>query len=261
MSFKLKDPDRRSAMGNPEFMTKNEKAWLFAEQHRSALIVGIVLLCLVTGTLGGLLWYQNDQTRQAMTHQHEAAGLYLDRPLDDLEQSKQNLEKAIVLFEQVLQQYPTSPSAELAQYFLGNARVEQQDYATAISTYQTYTQNHQDNPILLGLVYQRLGSAYLLNKDRAKAIEAFTTVLDMADAANKDQVLFELAKMEEAQNSNDQALSYYKRLVQEYPRSPYAGEATLQVKALEPEPSPSEVEDESNDASNENTESDTDGQE
>lgn len=249
MSFKLKDHDRRTALGNPEFMSKSEKAWLFAEQYRSAIIGGTLLLCLVAVLLGGLFWYQYDQTSQAMTLQHEAAALYLDRPLDDIEKSKQNLEKAIVLFEEVLHQYPSSSSAELAQYFLGNARVEQQDYAEAISTYKTYIQNHQGNPVLLGLVYQRLGSAYLLNKDRTKATEAFTTVLDVSGALNKDQVLFELAKMEEAQDSNDIALSYYKRLLQEYSSSPFAGEAALQVKALEPGPAPPEADSEVNDVS------------
>lgn len=263
MSFKIKDPDRRLALENPIFMSKTERAWLFAEEHRSAIIGGTLALCLIAAGLGGLFWYQHDQNRQAMTLQLEAAALYLDRPLDDLEQSKQNLDKAITLFQQVLQQYPSSPSTDLAQYFIGNARVEQQDYPAAISTYQTYIQNHQPNPILLGLVYQRLGSAYLLNKDRSKAMEAFTTVLDMPGAANKDQVLFELAKMELAENSNDQALSYYKRLLEHYDFSPYAGEAALQVKALEPQPAaaPTAAEAEANKASTENTGLDSKGKE
>ena len=261
MSFKIKDPDRHLAMENPVFMSKTERAWLFAEQHRSAIIVGTLLFCLIAALLGGLFWYQHDQNRQAMTLQHEAATLYLDRPLDDLKQSKQNIEKAITLFQQILEQYPTSPSAELAQYFLGNARMEQQDYAAAISAYQTYIQNHQKNPILLGLVYQRLGSAYLLNKDRAKAVEAFTTVLDLPDAANKDQVLFELAKLEEAGNSTAQALVYYKRILEQYPFSPYAGEAALQVKALEPQPAAEAAEKVSSGIAAEDSKSDSDKKE
>jgi len=233
MSFKIKDPNRHLALENPVFMSKTERAWLFAEEHRSAIIGGVLVFILVGAFLGGLLWYKQDQNRLAMTLQHEAAALYLDRPLDDLTLSKQNLEQAITMFQEVLQKYPTSPAAELAQYFLGNARVEQQDYAAAISAYQAYIQNYQKNPVLLGLVYQRLGSAYLLQDDRPKAMEAFTTVLEIPGSVNKDQVLFELAKMEEAANATEQALRYYKRLVDQFPFSPYAAEAGLQVKALE----------------------------
>ncbi len=261
MSFKIKDPDRRLATESPVFMSKTERAWLFAEQHRSSIIVGTVVLCLVAVLLGGLFWYQHEQDRQAMTLQHTAAALYLDRPLDDLDQSKQNLKKAITLFQQILEQYPTSPSAELAQYFLGNAYVEQQDYPAAISIYQSYIQNHQGNPILLGLFYQRLGSALLLNKDREKAIEAFTTVLDLPGAANRDQVLFELAKIEEAEHSKDAALSYYKRLLEQHPFSPYAGEAALQVKGLEPpQPDPA-TDNEADQAPTATTEPDSGGKE
>ena len=237
MSFKIKDPDRHLALENPVFMTKTERAWLFAEQHRGGIIAGMVLLVLVGILLGGVFWYQHNENLQALTLQHAATTMYLDRPLDDVALSAQNLEKAVALFQEVIQKYPSSPSAELAQYFLGNARVEQRDYSTAINTYNTFIQKHQSNPMLTGLVYQRLGAAHLLNQDRAKAIDAFTTVLGMPEAINQDQVLFELAKLEEAEEATDRALTYYKRLVDQFPHSPYAGEAALQVKALNPQPS------------------------
>ena len=236
MAFKIKDRDRLLAAENPVFMSTSDRAWFFIEHHRAAIFWGLGLFLLVSFLLGGLVWHNYSQNQQAMALQHEATSLYLDRPLDEPDTSQQNLERAITLFQQILEQFPASPSAELAQYFLGNARVEQQQYPEAIQAYQFFIQNHRDNPILLGLVYQRLGSAYMLNNEKDNALEAFSKVLNMAGAINKDQVLFELAKLEETSNSPETALSYYKRLVDEFPFSPYAGEAALQVKALEPKP-------------------------
>ena len=92
-------------------------------------------------------------------------------------------------------------------------------------------------------------------------MEAFTTVLDLPDAANKDQVLFELAKLEEAGNSTAQALVYYKRILEQYPFSPYAGEAALQVKALEPQPAAEAAEKVSSGIAAEDSKSDSDKKE
>jgi TolA-binding protein len=83
------------------------------------------------------------------------------------------------------------------------------------------------------MVLQRLGYAYLLKGDQDAATKVFTTALEMAGALNKDQVLFELGKIEEAQSRPEGALARYQDLSKTYPNSPFAGEATIRAKALE----------------------------
>ena len=85
----------------------------------------------------------------------------------------------------------------------------------------------------MGLVQQRLGYAYLVKNDRDQAVKAFSAVLDIPGALNKDNVLFELAKLEEAQSRPEGALGHYQDLMKNHPNSPFASEAAVRVKVLE----------------------------
>lgn len=238
MSYKIRDIHRPASSEHPELLSRSERIWLFAEEHRSALIIGVLLVCLVAVAIGAIFWLQHQNEQEAFILEHRAAQLYLDRSLDD--QGKAHLEEAITLYQQILDEFPGTSSAELAWYFLGNAHTEQENYTGAIEDYENYISSFQNNPTLLGLVFQRLGSAYIFNGQRQKGLDTYTQVLNLPDALNKDQVLFELAKLEEAENHTEQALTYYKQLQDHYPASPYINEATMHIRVLEPPQEPSE---------------------
>ncbi len=121
--------------------------------------------------------------------------------------------------------------------------MEQNDLKGAIETYQQFIDQYPDEEILLGMVYQRLGYAHLLSGNQDGTYAAFSKVLDLPYAINKDQVLYEFAKLEEANEKTQKALTHYKLLMDHYPSSPFVNEASLRVKILEPgEESPAEGE-------------------
>jgi len=164
-------------------------------------------------------------------------------PPDKPEQTQENLTKAADLYRQILDQYPRSTSARRSLFFLGNALMEQNDLQGAIETYEQFIEQYPDDGILLGIVYQRLGYAHLSNGNQDRAFAAFSKVLDLPQAVNKDQVLYEFAKLEEANENTQGALTHYKQLGAQYPNSPYFNEAALRMKILEPEgASPAEEE-------------------
>ena len=148
---------------------------------------------------------------------------------------KENVSRAGELYQQILDEYPRTPSAKLALYFLGNALADQGDLKGAIEAYEKFVTQYDGHDVLVGLVYQRLGYAHLLNGDREKAVQAFSVVLNVPGALNKDQVLFEFAKLEEADGATEKAFSHYKNLLEQFPTSPFTSEASLRVKALAPE--------------------------
>jgi len=234
MSYKIRDINRPLSSDHPELLSRSERIWLFAEEHRSALIIGILLVCVMAVAIGAIFWLQHQNEEEALVLEHRAAQLYLDRSLDDPDQGTANLEEAITLYQQILGEFPGTSSAELSWYFLGNARTEQANFTAAIEAYENYISSFQNNPMLLGLVFQRLGSAYIFNGQRQKGLEAYTQVLNLPGALNTDQVMFELAKLEETENHTDQALTYYKQLQDQYPASPYINEAAMRIRVLEP---------------------------
>lgn len=234
MTYKIRHLSRQVGAENPQFLSRSERMWLFAELHRRALITGIVVAITVVILLGALYLVQYQQEQEALALEHQAAQAYLDRSLVDGDVAAEKLEKAITLYRQIIEKFPRTASARSAWYMIGNALAEQDDYTGAIEAYQRFIDQAGNSPALLGLVYQRLGASYLASGNREKGIAAYTQVLQMPQTLNKDQVLFELAKLDEHEKRNDEALARYKQLLDEHPNSPYASEATLRVKILGP---------------------------
>lgn len=227
-------------MDETELLSRKDHFLLFVEQNRKA-VLGSVFLVVMAGAIGGgVMWYEHRQTQEAWELEGQAQVHYLDRSLDDAEQSKENVGKAAGLYQRILEDYPRTTPARNAVYLLGNSLMEQGDYSGAIEAYQQFFEQYGRNAMLQGLVRQRLAYAYLLSGDREKASQAFTDILSAPDVFNKDQVLFELAKLDEADDAMDKALKRYQDLLEQYPASPYAAEASLRVQVLSPEEEPTE---------------------
>lgn len=236
MGFKLKDYTKATPINEEQLLTRVDRFWVFAEQHRGAILGSLFLLVVAGVGLGFLIWHGHSQEAKAWNLQQEANQLYIDRPLDEPEKTQEHIQGAISLYEQIIGDYPKTPTAEFAYYFIGNAYSDQTEYQKAIEAYEKHITQYPYNKMLLGLVYQRLGYAYLLIGDQEKGKKAFTEVLQLAEALNKDQVLFEFAKLEEENEQKEQALAYYKELMNQHPYSPLSGEASIRIKALEPPP-------------------------
>jgi outer membrane protein assembly factor BamD (BamD/ComL family) len=234
MGYRIRDTNPSFPSEHPELLSRSERIWLFAEQHRGAVIMGALLFCAAAVAIGVIFWWQHQQEQKALVLEHRAAQLYLDRSLDEPDKAKENLSKAITLYEEILEEYPRSSSAELSWYFLGNARAEGENYPGAIEAYEKYISSFRNNPALLGLVFQRLGSTYILNGQRQKGMEAYSQALNVTGALNKDQIIFEMAKLEEAEDQTEQALTHFKLLQDQYPASPYVNEAIMRIRVLEP---------------------------
>ncbi|MCA9473905.1 MAG: tetratricopeptide repeat protein [Nitrospirales bacterium] len=243
MSYKIKTPAPTSSRGidETELLSRKDHFLFFVEQNRTAVLGGLFLAILV-GVVGGLvMWFEHRQTEEAWVLEGQAQAHYLDRSLDDAEQSKANVGKAAGLFREILADYPRTTPAQSALYLLGNSLAEQEDYKGAIEAYQRFIDQYGRNSMLQGLVRQRLAYAYLFDGDKEKAFQEFSDILSLPHVLNKDQVLFELAKLEEADGTLEKALVRYKDLVDQFPTSPYTTEASLRIQVLSPEESQSEA--------------------
>jgi len=234
MGFKIKDYTKATPLNEEQLLSRADQFWVFAEQHRGAFLGSLLLLIVAGVGLGYLLWHGHSQEAKAWNLQQEANRLYIDRPLDEPEKTQEHIQGAISLYEQILLDYSNTPTAEFAFYFIGNAHTDQKNYQKAIEAYQQHITQYSHNKILLGLVYQRMGYAYLLLGDRDNGKKAFTQVLQQPEALNKDQVLFEFGKLEEEEEHKDKALAYYKELIHQHPYSPLSGETSIRIKSLEP---------------------------
>lgn len=236
MAYKIKDPAAKSRpVHDTPLVSGKDRILLFVEQNRNAILIGLMIVVMGAVALGGLLWWHHQQREEALVLLEQAQKLYADRPIDQPDRLKQNMEQAIELFQRIVKEYPDTPSAGIALYLLGNALFDMGNVEQAIGAYRQFIEEYGSDEILLGFVYQRLGMAYLQQGEREKGIEVLSKVLSLPGATNKDQVLYELGKLQEMDGNTEQALAYYQELQNSFPYSPYANEADLRVKMLKPE--------------------------
>ena len=152
---------------------------------------------------------------------------------NDPQKADHALKEAIARYRQIVDQYPRTPTAPLALYHLGNTLVQANELSAAIEAYQRFLMLYSSNPSMAGLVQQRLAYVYLLKGDRDQAVKALTAILETPGTLNRDQALFELARLEESQSRPEGALAHYQELIKTYPNSPFTSEATIRTKIMD----------------------------
>ncbi len=238
MSYRIRVPSKVDPLDEAHLLTGVDRFLHLLQEQRRAVIVGLGVVLVAGAVVAGVMWYDYQSTLKARELDQEATLHYLNRPADDPKKSHEQLSQAITLYKQVVDQYPRSPVAPLALFHLGNAQVLANEVDAGIETYKRFMLLYSSNTSLLGLVQQRLAYAYLVKGDRDQAVKAFTGILEIPGALNKDHVLFELAKIEESQSRPEGALAHYQDLMKNYPNSPFTSEAAVRVKVLEVKKSP-----------------------
>ncbi len=238
MSYRIRMPAKVDPLDEAHLLTGVDRFLHLLQEQRRAVIVGLGVVLVAGAVVAGVMWYDYQSTLKARELDQEATLHYLNRPADDPKKSHEQLSQAITLYKQVVDQYPRSPVAPLALFHLGNAQVLANEVDAGIETYKRFMLLYSSNTSLLGLVQQRLAYAYLVKGDRDQAVKAFTGILEIPGALNKDHVLFELAKIEESQSRPEGALAHYQDLMKNYPNSPFTSEAAVRVKVLEVKKSP-----------------------
>ncbi len=242
MTYRIKVPPRTLPVGEEQLVSGLEHWLMGLRSYRWSLIVGFVLLLLMGMGLWGLFWYEEQNASKAQELEREATLLLFTRPSTDSQKTANNLKEAITLYKRVLEEYPRTPTAPLVQFSLGNAYLQSNEVDSAIEAYQRFISTYASNTSLLGLVYQKLGYAFLLKKDPDQAAKAYSSILDLPGAMNRDYALFEVARLEENRSKPDEALKHYQELMKTYPNSPLTSESAVRVKVIEakknPEPSP-----------------------
>ena len=206
--------------------------------YRWSIVVGFLLLLLTGGGVWGVFWYDAQNASKAQELEREATVHLFTRAASDPQKGAANLKEAITLYQRVVNEYPRTPTAPLAQFSLGNAYLQSNDLASAIEAYNRFISTYRTHVSLLGLVYQKLGYAYQLKGDLEQAVKAYLTILEIPGAMNRDHALFEAARLEENRSKPDEALKHYQELMKTYPNSPLTSEAAMRVKVMEAKKNP-----------------------
>ncbi|GBL39783.1 MAG: tetratricopeptide repeat protein [Nitrospiraceae bacterium] len=233
MSYHIKVSAKTLPVDEAHMLSSLDHTLHQLQNYRRPLLVGLGVVLLAAAVVGGVFYVDRQSSQKAQELEREAMRFLTDPAVNDPQKVDQALKEAIARYRQVVDQYPRTPTAPLALYHLGNTLVQANDVNAAIEAYQRYLAFYGSNPSMVGLVQQRLAYAYLLKGERDQAVKALTAILETPGTLNRDQALFELARLEESQSRPEGALAHYQELIKTYPNSPFTSEATIRTKVMD----------------------------
>jgi outer membrane protein assembly factor BamD (BamD/ComL family) len=233
MSYRIKVPAKTLPVDEAHMLSSLDHALHRAGDYRRPVLVGLGVLVLAAAVLGGVFYVDRQAAQKAQDLEQEAMRFLTAPSANDPQKADHALKEAIARYRQIVDQYPRTSTAPLALYHLGNALVQTNELSAAIDAYQRFLTLYSSNPSMAGLVQQRLAYVYLHKGDRDQAVKAFTGILETPGTLNRDQALFELARLEESQLRPEGALVRYQELIKTYPNSPFTSEATIRTKIMD----------------------------
>ncbi|MEO8340123.1 MAG: tetratricopeptide repeat protein [Nitrospirota bacterium] len=233
MSYRIKVPAKTLPVGEAQMLSSLDHALNRAGSYRLPLLVGLGVLVLAAAVVGGVFYVDRQAAQKAQDLEREAMRFLAAPSANDPQKADHALKEAITRYRLIVEQYPRTATAPFALYHLGNTLVQANELSAAIEAYQQFLTLYSSNPSMAGLVRQRLAYVYLHKGDRDQAAKALTGILDVPGTLNRDQALFELARLEESQSRPEGALARYQELMKTYPNSPFTSEATIRTKILD----------------------------
>ncbi len=128
-------------------------------------------------------------------------------------------------FKDVQAKYPGSDAADVANRFLGRIDASRGNAPEARKRLQDFVNEHP-NSFLVGGVRYSLYQLRIENGEAGKVANELQTEIAKADPAlPPDTMLVLMAHAYDAQGNNDKSKEAYRRIITEFPDSPYALEA------------------------------------
>jgi len=137
-----------------------------------------------------------------------------------------NYPLALQRFQDVVKQYGGTTNGAIAEFYIGNTYASMGQPDTALKEYEAFTKKHAGPTFLLGMVYQRMGYAYLAVGKSDEAIKSFSKAETLVGTGG---ATLELARLYELSGNSQEALKKYKAISDDLPSSAWASEARTKL--------------------------------
>lgn len=225
-----------------EFASGLEQAFNWARRHVEALRVGAGIGLVVLAALGGLAYYQGQRARDAERAFRDAMASF-DANVGAAETAaapgaavtfpsrEEKFKTAAAAFEGVERRYGSSAAGGRAKYFAALSRLELKQYAEAERALREVSS--RGSGLEPELARFALADLARRNGETDKAVEAYRGLASNPSAGlPRDYALFcAAATLDDARRYAD-ARAAYRRLVEEFPASVFAGQARSRAEYL-----------------------------
>ncbi|RLB98820.1 MAG: hypothetical protein DRH76_01590 [Deltaproteobacteria bacterium] len=226
MAVAEKKPSRKELLKEPDqFITFSGKMIAFGQRHRRSLTyAAAALACLLVVFTAARYWLaRSENTAFALLDQYTA------QYRAERSAAENSPEKAWAAvregFETLIADYGNRVGGKLARIRYADICYQAGRIDEAIGLYERVLEDFDDAPFYRALILNSLGDVYADKQDWQKAAGYLNQVVAMPEAPLRDKALFALSGIYDAQGRRDEAAAAYRKLVDEFGDSIYAGVA------------------------------------
>jgi predicted Zn-dependent protease len=223
----------RKQMKKDQFVTFFDRGihWLNKNWRQAVIALGVVLVMAIGWW--GVTAFLGSRTKAAAHAMSQALEIFQApvgsaAPADatmKFATDAERLAAAEKAFQSVRSRFKFTPQARVAELFLAHVAVDRGDLTKAINLLTELTARRSDNPLvrlaMLDLIRLRI--------DRGEGIQMVGELEAMASGKDPrlppDVALYELARIWEREGKPGEATKTYRKLVENFPDSPYLLEA------------------------------------
>lgn len=205
-----------------------------------------VALALIAIFITG--WFLNQQAeKKAAAIEAEAFRLFhepppLPQPIEegkpepepDIMDKTERLKKSASLYDEIVEKHPRTDVARMAPYESGNVYFELKDYDAAENRYLAFLEKNAAQKNLASLAHLKLGYLYQKKGNPESALKHFRASYEAEGGNSRDQAGFELARALEMSDKKNEAVEIYKKVSEDFEKSPWGVEAKVRMDLLNP---------------------------
>jgi tetratricopeptide (TPR) repeat protein len=218
----LKEPD--------EFLTFSAKALQFAAENRKTIGRALIGLLVVVLAVALVRYFMGLSERRGYLVFEEGLSHY-EAQISG-EKSAAVLEIAKERFAKALQDYGSTRAAELSLPFYGDMRYEEGQYDKAVELYEEALEEFTEQESLKKLIWNNMAYAYEGKQDYEAAISCWQKIVGSQSPFLKGDAYFNMGRMYEAMEKDEEARKAYKRVVEDYAESVHFRVAKDKVERL-----------------------------
>ncbi len=228
-------------------VTRSEELVEQVRTHPKWIWGGIgVALALIAVFIAG--WFVNQSAeKKAAAIEAEAFRLFsepppLPQPVEegkpepepDIMDKTERLKKSASLYDEITEKHPRTDVARMASYESGNVYFELKDYDSAEKRYLAFLEKNTDQKNLTSLAHLKLGYLYQKKQNPESALKHFRASYEAQEGNSRDQAGFELARALEVGDKKNEAIEIYKKISEDFEKSPWGVEAKVRMNILNP---------------------------
>jgi TolA-binding protein len=218
-----------------------EKTANWTVEHQSKVIAAVIAVVVIGAIAFGGWYYVSQQDEKASFELSTAvrtfetpvrpAGVPAQPGFDSFGSGQERATAARKQFQEIVDKYPHTHTADMARYFVGLAALQLNDNAAAERNLQEAANSSNANFAALGKF--ALASVYRAENKDTQAIDLYKQLIDKPTVVvSKATAQLELAAYYESQKKPDEAKKIYDQVVKENPSTEAASLAQRREGAL-----------------------------